>query len=120
MFPEVSHVLIRDMPFSIEQYVHRIGRTGRKRRATASDAGDDVGKGVAITFFDYAVRWPAIWVTACTVTACVGCWPVQGAAAAAGWRAVHHPDVVPAVLPGGARHDRRRGQARPPQDRRAR
>ena len=50
----VSHVICFDMPFEPEQYIHRIGRTGRVRLADCSEDGDRssicVEEGRAISF----------------------------------------------------------------------
>lgn len=49
----VSHVICFDLPFEPEQYIHRIGRTGRIRLAHPEDANDEsivVEEGNAISF----------------------------------------------------------------------
>lgn len=49
----VSHVVCFDLPFEPEQYIHRIGRTGRVRLAHPEDANDTsivVEEGNAISF----------------------------------------------------------------------
>lgn len=49
----VSHVICFDLPFEPEQYIHRIGRTGRVRLAHPEDANDStivVDEGHALSF----------------------------------------------------------------------
>jgi len=53
----ISHVVNFDMPSSIEDYVHRIGRTSR---------GQD-GTGHALTFFEYWPKHPQLAQELCTL-----------------------------------------------------
>ena len=45
--PDVTHVVVYDFPSYIEDYVHRVGRTGRAAKL-----------GCAVVFFEYAQRCP--------------------------------------------------------------
>ena len=57
-FPDIQHVINFDMPTEIENYVHRIGRTGRCGKT-----------GVATTFINKQV---GLWRFLLGVRACVG------------------------------------------------
>lgn len=50
-FPEIQHVINYDMPEDIENYVHRIGRTGRGSN-----------KGMATTMINNKVGWIVVVV----------------------------------------------------------
>ena len=50
-FPEIQHVINYDMPEDIENYVHRIGRTGRGS-----------SKGMATTMINNKVGWIVVVV----------------------------------------------------------
>lgn len=48
--PHVTHVFVFDFPYSVEEYVHRIGRTARGVN----------GRGQAVAFFEFAPCLPAL------------------------------------------------------------